>query len=261
MELELHGKVAWVLGASSGIGRASARALAAEGAVVAISARREDALKEAADDIAGSGARCIPVPVDVTNSQAILGAARRIETELGRIDILVGNHGGPPGGPFEDLDEHTFMKAFELTLASAWRLAKAVVPGMRQRNAGVIIFITSSSTKEVIPNLLLSNTMRAGVVGLAKTLSKELGPHGVRVMSVAPGRVDTERIAELAESKAKREGTSVEEATRSLQSDIPLGRYASPEELGDVVAFLASERASFVSGVNLVVDGGMLNAL
>jgi 3-oxoacyl-[acyl-carrier protein] reductase len=261
LELQLQDKVAWVLGASSGIGRACARSLAAEGASVVVSARREDALKEAADEIASSGGRCVPVPLDVTDAEGIRTAAQRIESELGRIDILVGNAGGPPGGTFEDIDEDTFKKAFELTLASAWRLAKAVVPGMKARGSGVLIFITSSSTKEVIPSLLLSNTMRAGVVGLAKTLSKELGPHGIRVMCVAPGRVDTARIAELAQATAKKEGITLDAATRRMQESIPLGRYASPQELGDVVAFLASERASYVTGINVLVDGGMVNTI
>ena len=260
MELGLEGKVAWVLGSSAGIGRACAESLAAEGCAVAMSARNEKALTEAADAI-GGGSRCLPVPLDVTDAPGIKSAAARITEALGPIDILVGNAGGPPGGKFEDLDDDTFEKAYELTLASAWRLARAVVPGMKERGSGVVIFITSSSTREVIPSLLLSNTMRPGVVGLAKTLSKELGPHGIRVLCVAPGRVDTDRIVELAEGLAHREGIDLAEATRRLQDNIPLGRYASPRELGDVVAFLASERASFVSGVNFAVDGGMLNAL
>lgn len=261
MELALQNKVAWVLGASSGIGRACAASLAAEGASVAISARGESALKRTCEEITSSSGPCIPVPLDVTDPDGIRSAAQRIESELGPIDILVGNAGGPPGGSFEDLDDDAFNKAIDLTLRSAWRLAKAVVPGMKQRGTGVVIFITSSSTKEVIPNLLLSNTMRAGVVALAKTMSKELGPHGIRVVCVAPGRVDTDRIAELAEATAKKQNISIDEATQRMQSDIPLGRYASPKELGDVVAFLASDRASFVSGINVLVDGGMLNAV
>lgn len=261
MDLQLAGKVAWVLGASSGIGHACARSIAGEGASVAISARREDVLKKAADEIASGGARCVPVPLDVTDAEAIKAAARRVESELGPIDVLVGNAGGPPSGFFADLDDDAFNKAYELTLASTWRLAKAVVPTMTERGSGVLIFITSSSTKEVIPNLLLSNTMRAGVVGLAKSLSKELGPHGIRVLCVAPGRVDTERIAEIAEATARREGIGFDEATARMQANIPLGRYASPKELGDVVAFLASGRASFVSGINVLVDGAMLNSV
>jgi 3-oxoacyl-[acyl-carrier protein] reductase len=259
VELALGDKVAWVLGASAGIGRACAESLAAEGAAVAVSARGEDALKQTAEDIVASGGQCIAVPLDVTDAGGIPRAAARVSSELGPIDILIGNSGGPPGGTFDSLDEDAFVKAFELTLASPWRLAKAVVPAMKERGSGVLIFITSSSTKEVIPNLLLSNTMRPGVVGLAKTLSKELGPHGIRVLCVAPGRVDTERIVELAQGLAEREGIGLDEATKRLQQNIPLGRYASPKELGDVVAFLASDRASFVSGVNLAVDGAMLN--
>jgi 3-oxoacyl-[acyl-carrier protein] reductase len=261
MELELEGKVAWVLGASSGIGRACAEALAAEGAKVAVSARREDVLKDVADEIASTGASCVPVALDVTDAEAIPAAARQVDSELGPIDILVGNSGGPPGGSFSDLDDDALRKAFELTLASAWHLAKAVLPGMKERGSGVLVFITSSSTKEVIPNLLLSNMMRAGVVGMAKTLSKELGPHGIRVLCVAPGRVNTDRIVEIDEATAKREGVSADDVAARMKRTIPLGRYASPSELADVVAFLASERASFVSGVNILVDGGMLNSI
>jgi 3-oxoacyl-[acyl-carrier protein] reductase len=261
VNLGVDGKIAWVLGASSGIGRACAESLAAEGAIVAISARGEDDLKSVADEISSTGARCIPIPVDVTDRDQINSAARRVESEIGPVDILVGNAGGPPGGTFEDLDEQALESAFNLTLASAWRLAKAVTPSMKERKSGCMIFITSWSTKEVIPNLLLSNTIRAGVVGLAKTLSKELGPHGIRVLCVAPGRVETQRLVELDESNAKRSGQSVEEVRESIQEQIPLRRYAEPSELGDVVAFLASERASYITGINVLVDGGMLNGV
>ena len=256
MDLSLKDKVAWVLGASSGLGFATAASLAREGARVAISSRDESALKKAADDIAA-----VAMPLDVTHASAISTTAARIEGELGPVDILVSNAGGPPPGGFDDLDDDALHGAFGLTTASAWHLAKAVVPSMKQRRTGCLIFLTSSSTKEVIPNLLLSNMMRAAVVGMAKTLSKELGPHGVRVLCVAPGRIETKRLVQLDQKASEKSKKSVEQVRSEAQARIPLGRYGSPPEFGDTVAFLASERASYITGINVVVDGGMLSGV
>jgi 3-oxoacyl-[acyl-carrier protein] reductase len=256
VDLGLKDKVAWVLGASSGLGHATAASLAREGARVAISSRDASALNEAADDISA-----VAMPLDVTDASAISTTAARIEGELGPVDILVSNAGGPPPGGFDDLDDNALHGAFALTTASAWHLAKAVVPSMKQRRTGCLIFLTSSSTKEVIPNLLLSNMMRAAVVGMAKTLSKELGPHGVRVLCVAPGRIETKRLVQLDQKASENTQKSVEEVKREAQARIPLGRYGSPPEFGDTVAFLASERASYITGINVVVDGGMLSGV
>jgi 3-oxoacyl-[acyl-carrier protein] reductase len=262
VDLGLDGKVAWVLGASSGLGRSSALALGREGARVAVSARREDELKNVATEIGeATGNESIAVVCDVSDGEAIASAAQRVRSELGPIDVLVSNAGGPPPGTFEDLDEDALHGAFVLTTASAWRLAKAVVPDMRAGSGGCLIFLTSGSTKEVMPNLLLSNMMRAAVVGMAKTLSKELGPSGIRTVCVAPGRIETDRLQQLDEAASARTGKSVDEIRRGIQATIPQGRYGRPEEFGDVVAFLASERASFINGVTVVVDGGMLNGI
>jgi 3-oxoacyl-[acyl-carrier protein] reductase len=261
MDLGLEGKVAWVLGASSGLGRATAAALAREGAHVAVSARRDELVEGLASELESAAGRSLAVPLDVTDGDAIAAAADRIASDLGPVDVLVSNAGGPPPGGFEDLGEDELCAAFTLTTASAWRLAKAVVPSMKQRGSGCIIFLTSASTKEVIANLLLSNMMRAAVVGLAKTLSKELGPHGVRVLCVAPGRIETDRLRSLDEVAASRSGRSLEEVSRAAQAQIPLGRYGAPEEFGDVVAFLASERASYVTGITVAVDGGALQGI
>jgi 3-oxoacyl-[acyl-carrier protein] reductase len=262
VDLGLDRKVAWVLGASSGLGRSSALALGRDGARVAVSARREDELKNVATEIASeTGNESIAVPCDVTDADAITAAAQRVKSELGPIDILVANAGGPPPGTFDVLDEDALEGAFWLTTASAWRLAKAVVPDMKSRAGGCLIFLTSGSTKEVMPNLLLSNMMRAAVVGMAKTLSKELGSSGIRTVCVAPGRIETDRLQQLDEAASQRTGKSVEEIRDALQATIPAGRYGRPQEFGDVVAFLASERASFMSGVTVVVDGGMLNGI
>ncbi len=256
MELGLEGKVAWVLGGSSGLGKACARSLAAEGARVAISARHEQTLNEAAVEIGAAAA----VPLDVSDTTAIEPAHQAVSGELGPIDILISNEGGPPPGQFDALGEDELHTAFDLTLASAWRLAKAVRPEMKGRG-GCLVFITSSAVKEVIPHLLLSNMMRPGVVGLAKTLSKELASDGIRVLCIAPGRIHTPRIDQLNESMAGALGTTAEEVRKRGESEIPLGRYGRVEEFGDVVAFLASERASYLTGITIPVDGGLLSGL
>jgi 3-oxoacyl-[acyl-carrier protein] reductase len=261
MDLGLDGRVAWVLGGSSGLGKASASALAAEGARVVISSRSEERLTAAAEEITRAGSECHYVPVDVGDGDQIAAGARRIADEVGPVDILVSNAGGPPPGTFEDLSEDDLFAAFSLTTASAWRLAKAVLPSMLDRGSGVMLFLTSASTKEVIPNLLLSNMMRAAVVGMAKMLSKELGPHGIRVLCVAPGRIETQRLVQLDEAASKRTGKTVEEIRGGLQAAIPLRRYGDPSEFGETVAFLASERASYLNGISVVVDGGALNGV
>lgn len=247
MDLALKDKVAWVLGGSSGLGLASAQALAGEGVHVAISARDEARLNQAAAQIDASDAgRCIAVPLDVTDGSAIDSAASQVASKLGPIDILIANAGGPPPGTFDEFDDEALHRAFELTTASAWRSVQAVLPAMKERREGAVLFITSSSTKEVIPGLLLSNMLRPAVVGMAKTLSKELAEHGIRVLCVAPGRIDTPRTAALGHQSFE---------------NIPLGRLGQPRELGDVVAFLASPRASYVTGISVLVDGGASNGL
>jgi 3-oxoacyl-[acyl-carrier protein] reductase len=260
MNLGLDGKVAWVLGGSSGLGKATALALASEGAQVAVSSRNEQTLKGSATEISEeTGSTCIPIPLDLTDADAISDVARRVAGELGNVDILVSNAGGPPPGRFTDIDDDALAGAFALTAASAWHLTKAVVPAMLESGSGVLVYLTSGSTKEYIPNLLLSNMMRQAVVGMMKTISKELGPQGIRALCVAPGRIETKRLQQLDEAAAERTGRSVDEVREQLQATIPAERYGEPREFGDVVAFLASERASYLSGVTVLVDGGMLN--
>ena len=261
MDLGLEGKVAWVLGASSGLGRASAAALAGEGAKVAASARDADRLAEAAGEIGGRDGTCIPVPADVTDANGVTTAHEEIVRTLGPVDVLVVNAGGPPPGTFTEVDESSLHAAFELTTGSAWRLTNCVLPSMRERGNGCILYITSWSTKEVIPNLMLSNMMRAAVVGMAKTLSKEVGPDGVRVCCVAPGRIETPRLLALDRRTAERSGVDEDEVRRRSQQQIALRRYGAPREFGDTVAFLASERASYISGITVAVDGGFLSGL
>jgi len=262
MDLGLTGKVAWVLGASSGLGRATAASLAKEGALVAVSARRADALDDAAAAIATTtGGRCLAVPADVGSADSIAAAAATVGAELGAVDILVSNGGGPKPGPLDAHDDDDLYEAFTVTTAAAWRLTKAVVLSMRRRGSGCLIFITSTSTKEIIENLLFSNMMRTAVVGMAKTLSKELGQDGIRTVCVAPGRIETPRLAELHQGVAARTGQTLEEVRAAGQAAIALGRFGRPEEVGDVIAFLASARASYISGITVTVDGGLLNGI
>ncbi|HVF53116.1 MAG TPA: SDR family oxidoreductase [Actinomycetota bacterium] len=262
MDLGLEGRVAWVLGASSGLGLACARSLAAEGMAVGMSARDPENLVNAADDVARTTKmQTLAVPLDVTKHDDIAPAARAVADKLGPIDVLVSNSGGPPPGPFGSLDDAALRGAFDITLSSAWHLTKAVVDGMRERGRGCLIYITSWSAKEVIDGLLLSNMMRAGVTGLAKTLSKELGPDGIRVLCVAPGRIGTPRLAALDAMRASATGRAEEDVRAESQAGIPLRRYGRTEELGDVVAFLASDRASYLTGITVTIDGGMLDGL
>ena len=262
MDLGLEGKVAWVLGASSGLGRASAEALVGEGAKVAASARGADRLAQAADEIArAASSTCIPVPVDVTDGPGVTKAHEEVVGALGPVDVLVVNAGGPPQGTFVDVDDDALRAAFELTTESAWRVTSCVLPSMRERGGGCVLYVTSWSTKEVIPNLILSNMMRAAVVGMAKTLSKEVGADGVRVCCVAPGRIETPRLLALDRRTAETAGIDEDEVRNRSQEQIALRRYGTPREFGDTVAFLASERASYISGITVVVDGGFLDGI
>lgn len=257
MELGLKGKRAWVLGGSAGIGRAVAGSLAAEGARVAISSRQADRLAEAVTELgAATGGEVVGEVLDVTDADAIAAARDAVVGRLGGLDILVSNHGGPPAGGFDDVDSESFTGAFELIVASAFRLTKACVPSMREQGGGVIAYLTSSSVKEALPNLFLSNVMRLAVQGMTKSLSRELASAGIRTVCVAPGRIATERAVELDAAAARRQNVDPDVVTARSQGLIPLGRYGSPEEFGDVVAFLCSERASYVTGATVLVDGG-----
>lgn len=258
MDLGLEGRVAWVLGGSSGLGRASAEALAREGARVAISARNEDQLHSVAGEI-DSG--CIAVPVDVSVPEQIEAGHGSVVESLGAVDILLANSGGPPAGDFADHDGSALAAAYELLVASAWQLTKAVLPAMLEARKGVLIYVTSSSTFEPIPGLLLSNMMRPAVVAMAKSLSRELGPRGIRTLCVTPGRIATPRVESLDRLRADAGGRSLEETRAASEQTIPIGRYGEPAEFGDVVAFLASDRASYMTGTSVVVDGGLIGGL
>ena len=262
MDLGIEGKVALVTGASSGLGLAIARELAAEGVCVAMVARRAEQLEELAAGItAQSRRRALPLPGDVTRRADIERVTREATETLGPIDILVANAGGPPSTTFATTADDQYAAAIELNLMSAIRLTRACVPGMRERQWGRVIFVASMAAKQPLPGLILSNTARAGLLGFAKTLSLEVARDNVLVNSVLPGHFDTARAEELARMRAAREGGSVEALLAQRAASVPVGRLGEPPEFAAAVAFLASERASFITGVALQVDGGQISSL
>jgi 3-oxoacyl-[acyl-carrier protein] reductase len=259
MDLGLANRVALVTGASAGLGLAIARELSQEGASVAIAARREDLLKqEAAAISAATKQRVLPVPGDVTISGEAERIARAAGEALGPIDILVANAGGPPSTLFATTTEAQYLAALQLNLVASINLARACVPGMRERKWGRVIFLASFVAKMPMVGLILSNTARAGLLGFAKTLANEVARDGVTVNSLLPGHYDTQRAIDLATMRATREGKAVADVLAARTVDIPMGRSGDPREFAAVAAFLASERASFLTGTAIQVDGGQV---
>lgn len=258
MDLGLRGKTALVTAGSQGMGKACALGFAAEGARVAICARTEPGLRAAAEEIrAKTGGEVLAVPADLTRSADITRLVGEVNRAWGGVDILVANAGGPPRGVFDELRDEQWMGAFELSLLSVVRLIRAVLPGMRARRWGRILTIQSSSVKQPIAGLLLSNAVRPGVAGLVKTLAGELGPDNILINTVCPGRILTERFL----GGAGPAGVTREEYVARASQEVPLGRIGTPEEFANVVVFLASEKASYVTGVALQVDGGLVRGL
>ena len=259
MDLELTGRVALVTAASKGLGRATATQLAAEGARVMISSRGADQLARTAQEIAdATGAQVEHCPADVADLDRLL---RETQERLGGIDVLVNNAGGPPPGGFDALDDAMWQQAFELNLLSTVRLFRGVLPHMREQGWGRIVTVASSSIKQPIDNLTLSNTFRVGLLGLAKSVALEVAPDGVLVNTIGPGRIATDRVASLDAGRAEKTGQSVEEVRAQSEKGIPLGRYGTAEEFGKVAAFLASGANTYVTGQNFLVDGGMVRAI
>lgn len=262
MDLGLRGRVAIVAGASRGIGFAAARELAREGARVFLCSRDEERAVEAARKIADeTGAIVSSVRADVTSDEDLTRFVAEARERGGGIDICVTNAGGSPASNFAATDIEMYRRAFELNALSAVRLARLVVPAMRERRWGRLINITSVSVKQPIAGLLLSNTVRAGLTGWAKTLSTEVAADNVTVNNVAPGWTLTEHQEEAAETRGRAQGKSKQEMIDGWASEIPAGRLARAEEIGAAVAFLASERASYITGVTLQVDGGWIRGL
>ena len=252
MDLGLDGTAAIVGGASSGMGLAVAQALSAEGCRVTMLARTPDHLERAAARVPDA----LTVAGDVRDQTAIESAVERTVAERGRLDIIVNNAGGPPPGTFESTPEEAWVEAFELSLNSAVRLTRLALPHLKASGRGRVVNITSWSVREPIPNLTLSNAIRPGVVGWAKTLSHELGPDGITVNTIAPGKIDTPRAREIWEHTPDPDAAR----TRDLAA-IPARRMGDPAEVGAAVAFLCSQQAAYITGVVLPVDGGALKGI
>jgi len=262
MDLGLKDKVALVAASSQGLGRAVAEELAAEGASLVLCARDAKTLDQTAAAIAErSNTRVLAVPADVTITDDIKRVVSAGNERFGRIDILVTNAGGPPAGRFEQLTHEQWEHAIRLTLLSAVELTRQVLPGMKERRWGRILNITSIAVKQPVENLLLSNSLRAGLTGFARTLANEVAAEGITVNNVLPGYTRTERLEDLAHMMAEKQGISASEFRGKWEKEIPMGRLGEPHEFAAVVAFLASERASYITGTSIQVDGGWIKSL
>jgi 3-oxoacyl-[acyl-carrier protein] reductase len=262
MDLGIAGRAAAVAASSRGLGRATARALAAEGASVALCGRDQARVVEAAEAIAReTNARTLAVVADVASADDCRRFVETAAAEFGRLDILVTNTGGPRPGGFEGVSADDWEAAFRVTLANVVHLVRAATPHMRANHWGRIVNIASLSAKQPIDGLVLSNAFRPAIVGLAKTLANELGKDGILVNTLCPGYTRTDRLDEIAELRSKKAGTTPEQVLAGLAADTPVGRVGTPEELAAVAAFLCSERASFVSGATIPVDGGACKGL
>jgi len=256
MDLGLKGRVAAVTAASKGLGRASAMELAAEGADLAICARGEEALHATQKELEQMGSRVLATAMDMLQPGTCERFIEKTVETFGRLDIVVSNVGGPKAGPFETHSDEDFRETLERNLMTAVRLARAAVPHMKKSGWGRLIFITSVTSKQPIDGLITGNTARAGVAGFSKSLASELAPLGITANIVAPGSILTDRTYDLASQFSKNAGISVDDAIKRLEQDIPMKRIGRPPELGATVAFLASERASFITGTVIAVDGG-----
>ncbi|MGH7793565.1 MAG: SDR family oxidoreductase [Candidatus Binatia bacterium] len=262
MDLGLKDKVALVAGASQGMGRASALGFAREGAKVAICARGEAALNQAAAAIRKeTGGEVLAMVADMAKPQDIKKFVNQSAEHFGRLDIIVNNAGGPPPGEFMKFTDEDWNNAYNLSFMSTMRMTREAVPHMRKVGGGRVINITSYSVKEPITGLILSNAVRSAVIGLAKTLSRELARDNILINNICPGRIDTERAQKLNKARADRLGRPVEEINKEMAAEVPLGRYGTAEETADVIVFLGSDRASYVTGTTIQIDGGLVRGI
>lgn len=253
MDTGLRDRVALVCASSRGIGRAAAEALAAEGAKLALCARDEPTLEATAAALRATGTEVLAIAADLSKRQDVDRVMRETLAHYGRLDILINNTGGPPPGRFEAHDDAAWQTAFETLLLSVVRLTRLAIPEMRARHWGRIITVTSTSVKQPIANLVLSNSLRAAVTGLAKTLSLELAADGITVNTVAPGRILTDRLLSLYGDE--------ETTRRTAGQGVPMGRVGEPADMGNAILYLCSEQAGYVTGVTLQVDGGLIQGL
>ena len=262
MDLGLRGKIALVAASSKGLGRAVAEELAAEGAHLVMCARGKDTLEQTAESIRQKAAvKVIAVAADVSDPNDAARVVKAAFDEFGRVDILVTNSGGPPSAPFESLTPEIWDAATRLLLKSAVELTRAVLPGMKERRWGRILNVTSIAAKQPIEGLMLSNSLRAAVIGFARTLANEVAPFGITVNNLLPGYTRTDRVQELARAAGGKAGGSSTDILAKWEKEIPMGRLGEPREFAALAAFLASERASYITGSSIAVDGGWIRSL
>jgi 3-oxoacyl-[acyl-carrier protein] reductase len=260
MQLGLEGKVAAVGGSTRGIGKACAKALLAQGARVSICGRDDERLAETCKELEEEG-EVVGAVADLATVAGVDAFLDSTRCRLGPPDILVSNTGGPPAGELDDFGDDAWRQASELLLLSAVRLARSAAADMKEKGWGRILFVTSIAVKQPLPNMVLSNTLRSAVTALAKSLARQLAAHSITVNCVCPGYTATQRVTELAASLARQQATAPDRIMEKWKASIPAGRLADPAEIGEVVAFLASKKASYVNGVSLPVDGGWTQCL
>jgi len=261
MDLGIQGKIALVLASSRGLGQAMAVALAREGVKVAVTGRNAEGLQQSVKLIEAVGGKALALNWDLSDASVIDGLISRVEQELGPIDILINNTGGPPPTPAAGQDPELWQKSFNDMVLSLIAITDRVLPGMRQRKWGRIITSTTSGAIAPIKNLAISNTLRAALLAWSKTLAAEVAADGITVNIIMPGRVATDRLRQLDEARAKRENIAYEAVVKASLSQIPMGRYGDPKEYGDAAAFLASQNASFITGTVMRIDGGQIQAI